>query len=82
MLCDYSCKTENIIFFQLVILLIQLSPVNTNRKRNVSADIYTRCKRPARTVLTEMCYSIGSATRQGSSSLTRFIGQSVMTSRT
>ncbi len=44
MLCDYSCKTENIIFFQLVIWLIQLSQVNTNRKRNVSADIYTRCK--------------------------------------
>lgn len=39
-------------------------------------------KRPARTVLTGMCYSVGSATRQGSSSLTRFIGQSAMTSRT
>ena len=36
----------------------------------------------ARTVLTGMCYSVGSATRQGSSSLTRFIGQSAMTSRT
>ncbi|MDU7447409.1 MAG: hypothetical protein E7K09_23115, partial [Klebsiella pneumoniae] len=32
-------------------------------------------KRAARTVLTGMCYSVGSATRQGSSSLTRFIGQ-------
>ncbi|WP_221888671.1 hypothetical protein [Enterococcus faecalis] len=40
------------------------------------------CKRAARTVLTGMCYSVGSATRQGSSSLTRFIGQSAMTSRT
>nr|MDN1514979.1 sugar phosphate isomerase/epimerase [Escherichia coli] len=33
-------------------------------------------KRAARTVLTGMCYSVGSATRQGSSSPTRFIGQS------
>ena len=39
-------------------------------------------KRAARTVLTGMCYSVGSATRQRSSSLTRFIGQSAMTSRT
>lgn len=38
-------------------------------------------KRAARTVLTGMCYSVGSATRQGSSSPTRFIGQSAMTSR-
>ncbi|MEJ3021320.1 hypothetical protein WDK70_22565, partial [Escherichia coli] len=37
------------------------------------------CKRAARTVLTGMCYSVGSATRQGSSSPTRFIGQSAMT---
>ena len=41
-----------------------------------------KSKRAARTVLTGMCYSVGSATRQGSSSLTRFIGQSAMTSRT
>ncbi|EPJ5863489.1 TIGR03759 family integrating conjugative element protein [Raoultella ornithinolytica] len=41
-----------------------------------------RSKRAARTVLTGMCYSVGSATRQGSSSLTRFIGQSAMTLRT
>ncbi len=41
-----------------------------------------RRKRAARTVLTGMCYSVGSATRQGSSSPTRFIGQSAMTSRT
>lgn len=41
-----------------------------------------RGKRAARTVLTGMCYSVGSATRQGSSSPTRFIGQSAMTSRT
>ncbi len=39
-------------------------------------------KRAARTVLTGMCYSVGSATRQGSSSPTRFIGQSAMTSST
>ena len=44
--------------------------------------ILTLCKRAARTVLTGMCYSVGSATRQGSSSPTRFIGQSAMTSRT
>ncbi|EFH1669785.1 hypothetical protein HIG13_005241 [Escherichia coli] len=44
---------------------------------NISAG-----KRAARTVLTGMCYSVGSATRQGSSSPTRFIGQSAMTSRT
>ncbi len=41
-----------------------------------------KSKRAARTVLTGMCYSVGSATRQGSSSPTRFIGQSAMTSRT
>ncbi len=45
-------------------------------------DIGDICKRAARTVLTGMCYSVGSATRQGSSSPTRFIGQSAMTSRT
>ena len=39
-------------------------------------------KRPARTVLTGMCYSVGSVMRQGSSSLTRLIGQSAMTSST
>ena len=39
-------------------------------------------KRAARTVLTETCYSVSSATRQGSSSLTRLTGQSAMTSRT
>lgn len=36
-------------------------------------------KRPARTVLTGMCYSVGSVMRQGSSSLTRLTGQSAMT---
>ncbi|OVU00761.1 hypothetical protein BMD97_22470 [Klebsiella pneumoniae] len=41
-----------------------------------------KSKRPARTVLTGMGYSVGSVMRQGSSSLTRFIGQSAMTSRT
>lgn len=39
-------------------------------------------KRTARTVLTRMCYSVGSVMRQGSSSLTRLTGQSAMTSRT
>ena len=46
------------------------------------APAFTHGKRAARTVLTGMCYSVGSATRQGSSSLTRFIGQSAMTLRT
>ncbi len=46
------------------------------------ALVRTDRKRAARTVLTGMCYSVGSATRQGSSSPTRFIGQSAMTSRT
>ena len=41
-----------------------------------------KSKRAARTVLTGMCYSFGNATRQGSSSLTRFIGQSAITSST
>ena len=48
----------------------------------LSILLHVRRKRAARTVLTGMCYSVGSATRQGSSSLTRFIGQSAMTSRT
>ncbi|BBF62568.1 cytochrome b562 [Escherichia coli] len=47
-----------------------------------AADLEDNSKRAARTVLTGMCYSVGSATRQGSSSPTRFIGQSAMTSRT
>ena len=51
---------------------------HTSRSQNYT---YIR-KRAARTVLTGMCYSVGSATRQGSSSPTRFIGQSAMTSRT
>ncbi|HIE9339212.1 TPA: IS3 family transposase, partial [Klebsiella pneumoniae] len=42
----------------------------------------TMRKRTARTVLTGMCYSVGSVMRQGSSSLTRLTGQSAMTSRT
>lgn len=47
-----------------------------------SAEPWFQRKRAARTVLTGMCYSVGSATRQGSSSLTRFIGQSAITSST
>ncbi|SWJ50196.1 GTPase [Klebsiella pneumoniae] len=50
--------------------------------RRILPELDLVCKRAARTVLTGMCYSVGSATRQGSSSLTRFIGQSAMTSRT
>lgn len=49
---------------------------------NIDRLRFTFGKRAARTVLTGMCYSVGSATRQGSSSPTRFIGQSAMTSRT
>ncbi|MDO1522865.1 HAD hydrolase-like protein, partial [Klebsiella variicola] len=41
------------------------------------AGFYKR-KRTARTVLTGMCYSVGSVMRQGSSSLTRLTGQSAM----
>ncbi|MBQ5183635.1 hypothetical protein FD819_30615, partial [Klebsiella variicola] len=51
-------------------------------RQNEGQGGFVECKRAARTVLTGMCYSVGSATRQGSSSLTRFIGQSAMTSRT
>ena len=43
---------------------------------------YGGSKRAARTVLTGMGYSVGSVMRQGSSSLTRFIGQSAITSST
>lgn len=46
------------------------------------AATYFMRKRTARTVLTGMCYSVGSVMRQGSSSLTRLTGQSAMTSRT
>ncbi|SXZ99058.1 copper-binding protein [Klebsiella pneumoniae] len=49
---------------------------------NETAKSFSESKRAARTVLTGMCYSVGSATRQGSSSLTRFIGQSAITSST
>ncbi|MDW1240473.1 lysozyme, partial [Klebsiella pneumoniae] len=47
--------------------------------RALSTSTLMKSKRAARTVLTGMCYSVGSATRQGSSSLTRFIGQSAIT---
>ena len=53
----------------------KLSRMKTARQLNIG-------KRPARTVLTGMCYSVGSATRQGSSSLTRLTGQSAITSST
>ncbi|EBG3275355.1 hypothetical protein JGV33_004669 [Salmonella enterica subsp. enterica serovar Kentucky] len=52
------------------------------RNEKKLGELHFFCKRAARTVLTGMCYSVGSATRQGSSSPTRFIGQSAMTSRT
>lgn len=55
-------------------------PVNKADADRIAEEIES--KRAARTVLTGMCYSVGSATRQGSSSPTRFIGQSAMTSRT
>lgn len=59
------------------------SPTRSDiEKRDKEITAYKNSKRAARTVLTGMCYSVGSATRQGSSSPTRFIGQSAMTSRT
>ena len=64
---------KNLLLAGVVLAIIIL----LNRQRNP----YLR-KRAARTVLTGMCYSVGSATRQGSSSLTRFIGQSAITSST
>ncbi len=56
-------------------------PDSSTNKEQSDAQAEIR-KRAARTVLTGMRYSIDSATRQGSSSLTRFIGQSAMTLRT
>ncbi|EIQ60511.1 putative IS1 encoded protein [Shigella dysenteriae 225-75] len=58
------------------------SDENGSHASTLKSPSYTKCKRAARTVLTGMCYSVGSATRQGSSSPTRFIGQSAMTSST
>lgn len=55
---------------------------STIEKMCIAISVLIVGKRAARTVLTGMCYSVGSATRQGSSSPTRFIGQSAMTSRT
>ncbi|EAM8933534.1 plasmid pRiA4b ORF-3 family protein [Salmonella enterica] len=49
------------------------------RVEAIHKDSTLKSKRPARTVLTGMCYSVGSATRQGSSSFTRLTGQSAMT---
>ena len=68
-------------------LVINNNPVNSLAFRAAAPadnklEQHAFGKRAARTVLTGMCYSVGSATRQGSSSLTRFIGQSAMTSRT
>ena len=50
--------------------------------QNGNSAAHQDSKRTARTVLTGMCYSVGSVMRQGSSSLTRLTGQSAMTSRT
>ncbi|EMD5215465.1 transposase [Escherichia coli] len=60
----------------------QLLPVTLDAAAEQPESLAEDRKRAARTVLTGMCYSVGSATRQGSSSPTRFIGQSAMTSRT
>lgn len=59
-------------------------PLRTHQFRRSLAVHLRRLdrKRTARTVLTGMCYSVGSVMRQGSSSLTRLTGQSAMTSRT
>lgn len=53
-----------------------------NRCGEQNYNFLFNSKRTARTVLTGMCYSVGSVMRQGSSSLTRLTGQSAMTSRT
>ncbi len=50
--------------------------------KSLSGEVSITRKRTARTVLTGMCYSVGSVMRQGSSSLTRLTGQSAMPSRT
>ncbi|MDU4586045.1 MAG: hypothetical protein E6Y78_25885, partial [Klebsiella oxytoca] len=42
---------------------------------SASCESKFKGKRTARTVLTGMCYSVGSVMRQGSSSLTRLTGQ-------
>ncbi|UXL11520.1 KilA-N domain-containing protein [Enterobacter cloacae] len=62
--------------------IIQGSVHHIDDERIKAIFLLDKCKRPARTVLTGMRYSIGSATRQGSSSLTRLTGQSAMTLRT
>lgn len=69
--------------------LVTIGELEAQQNRNIllqakvqGAQLQKQRKRAARTVLTGMCYSVGSATRQGSSSPTRFIGQSAMTSRT
>ena len=69
------------------VIVIPTNPVYTYSFAEFDVAIMTGVtrnggKRAARTVLTGMRYSIDSATRQGSSSLTRFIGQSAMTLRT
>ncbi len=55
--------------------------ITTREQIKINGEI-RESKRTARTVLTGMCYSVGSVMRQGSSSLTRLTGQSAMTSRT
>lgn len=49
--------------------------------RQITERGYSICKRTAITVLTNGGYLVGSTMRHGSSSLTRFTGQSAMTSR-
>ncbi|MCF7304974.1 hypothetical protein L3W71_18695, partial [Escherichia coli] len=44
---------------------------SSDKSAKYAAEAQKYGKRAARTVLTGMCYSVGSATRQGSSSLTR-----------
>lgn len=62
----------------------QLKPniLDADCDSSTGGGVVGKSKRSARTVLTGMCYLVGSATRQGSSSPTRFSGQSAMTSRT
>lgn len=78
-------KARNTLFAVLMLSLPAISAEHSEMKMtdmSTSASSQEYSKRAARTVLTGMCYSVGSATRQGSSSLTRFIGQSAITSST
>ncbi|MBD9990942.1 hypothetical protein FOT49_13830, partial [Citrobacter freundii] len=58
-------------FWHTIVFFKRRKCVNAYSRRFAGGVFPNKGKRPARTVLTGMRYSIGSATRQGSSSLTR-----------